>query len=80
MTVDAIMLNRDTPRAAGLKSASPDSRYAMKQKEEQQRELGSKGKAWLKWGANLVGDTVSAAWSSRTFRTPKEGVDYRAKN
>lgn len=52
----------------------------MKQEGKQEHGLGSKGKAWLKWGANLVGDTVPAAWSSKTFRTPQEGVDYRAKN
>jgi hypothetical protein len=47
----------------------------MKQKEGQEHDLGSKETVWLKWGANLVGDTVSAAWSSKTFR-----IDYRAKN
>ncbi|RAO71351.1 uncharacterized protein BHQ10_007363 [Talaromyces amestolkiae] len=79
MTRDAIVLNRDTPRAAGLRdpAVSPDT---SRQQEEHEHELGSKGKAWLKWGANLMGDTVLAAWSSKTFRTPKGGVDYRAKD
>jgi hypothetical protein len=52
----------------------------MIQQEEQEQELRSNGKAWLKWEANLVGDTISASWSSKTFRAPKEGVNYRANN
>jgi hypothetical protein len=47
---------------------------------KQEENLGSKKKAWLKWGVNLVGDTISVAWSSKTFQTPKEGVHYHAKN
>ncbi|KAF4762389.1 hypothetical protein N7455_003554 [Penicillium solitum] len=87
MTADAILVTGDSKRVLELQrpqqengniacnGLSPDDKHNSHAHKDQ---LPTKGKAWSRWTANLLGDTIFAAWSEKTFKIPKKGIDYQA--